>query len=122
MKRLLLMICLLSLLLTGCNLRQTPSNLSNNCYAAAIKVLDVTDDYLDNKITAVVAAGQIQDICRNLSSLPDEAGTQDQDVKSYCEVLSYTIMLVADGDYINEKEIIHTRNYLAKLLGEELKE
>lgn len=122
MKRLLCIISIVCLFFTGCSFMNRPSNLSPNCYKLGLNVLSVTDDYLDKKISAVVAAGQIQDLCRTLSSLPDEAGTHDQNVKNYCEMLSYTIMLVADGDHINEKEIIHTRNYLATFLGEQERE
>ena len=121
MKRLLLLLCILSLLLTGCSVSRRPSNLSTNCYKNAMEVLDTVDDYLDGKITAVVAAGQVQDLCRTLSGVPNEDGTMNQQVTSYCEVLSYTLTLVADGDFINEKEIITTRNILADLLGEKLR-
>lgn len=118
MKRLFCILIAFSLLLAGCSVFSKPSNLSNKCYNIGMNVLSVTDDYLDNTISAVIAAGQIQDLCRTLSGVPDEAGTSDQQVKNYCEMLSYTITLVADGDHINEKEIVHTRNYLASLLGE----
>jgi hypothetical protein len=83
-----------------------------------MEILETTDDYLDGKISPVIAAGQIQDLCRALSGVPDETGMQNQQVNNYCEMLSYTMTLVADGDYINQKEIVNTRNYLAKLLGE----
>lgn len=118
MKRLICIFLFINLFLTGCSIFNRPANLSRNCYTISLNILGTTDDYLDGKITAVVAAGQIQDLCRTLSASPDEAGTLDQEVKSYCEMLSYTIMLVADGDHINEKEIINTRNTLASLLGE----
>lgn len=121
-KRFLCILILISLLLTGCSGLRKPANLSSTCYTIAMNVLSATDQYLDKQITAVIAAGQIQDLCRTLSSLPDEEGTRNQDVKNYCEMLSYTIMLVADGDHINEKEIIHTRNYLATLLGQDIRE
>ena len=117
MKRLLLILCALTLLLSGCSFGRKPVDLSNDCYTMAINILDVTDDYLDGTITAVVAAGQIQDLCRTLSGIPNEEGSKNQLVTSYCEMLSYTLMLVADGDYINAKEILHTRNSLAELLG-----
>ncbi len=118
MKRLLLMLCVICLLLTGCSLGNQGVNLSADCYRISKEVLSVTDDYLDGKITAVIAAGQIQDLCRTLSGIPNEAGSKNQLVTNYCEVLSYTLMLVADGDHINEKEILQTRNILADLLGE----
>ncbi len=121
MKRFLFLFLILGFLMTGCSSLNKPSNLSSVSYKIGIKVLDTTDDYLDQKITAVVAAGQIQDLCRDLSAVPDETGSKDQEVKNYCEVLSYTLMLVADGDHINEKEIIHTRNTLATLLGKDIK-
>lgn len=122
MKRILCVICIIGFLLTGCSVFNRPSNLSINCYTIALNILSVTDDYLDKEISAVVAAGQIQDLCRTLSAVPDEAGTHDQEVKSYCEMLSYTVMLVADGDHINKKEIVNTRNILASLLGENARE
>ena len=120
MKRILCLICVLSLFLTGCSFSDKSSKLSTKCYDLGLNVLSVTDGYLNNKISAVVAAGQIQDLCRTLSALPDEAGTDDQNVKNYCEILGYTMMLIADGDHINEEGIIHTRNYLASLLGEDV--
>ena len=117
MKRFFCILLMGCLCLTGCSLGSRPANLSSTCYRLANNILQTTDDYLDQEITAVVAAGQIQDLCRTLSTHPDEAGTYDQEVKSYCEMLSYTIMLVADGDHINAKEIITTRNILASFLG-----
>lgn len=122
MKRICIIFCLLCYLLTGCSFKREPTNLSSDCYKTAIEILEVTDDYLDGNITPVVAAGQIQDLCRTLSEIPNEEGTDNQAVQSYCEMLSYTLMLVADGDYINEKEIHHTRNYLATLLNESERE
>ena len=121
MKRVFCLCFLLIFLLTGCSKITKPSNLSNSCYRIGINVLAATDDYLDQKISPSVAAAQIQDLCRSLSELPDELGPLDQQVKNYCEMLSYTIMLVADGDFMNEKEIINTRNTLATLLGQGIK-
>lgn len=121
MKRFVCLLLILGFLLTGCSSMKKPSNISSTSYNIGIKVLEATDDYLDQKISAVVAAGQIQDLCRELSSVRDEQGPHDQQVKNYCEVLSYTLMLVADGDHINSKEIITTRNTLATLLGEKIK-
>ena len=118
MKRLLWMICILSLLLTGCSMNNKAVDLSASCYQLSVEILSVTDDYLDGDITAVIAAGQVQDLCRTLSGVPNEEGSKNQLVINYCEMLSYTLMLVADGDHINEKEIITTRNTLAGLLGE----
>lgn len=117
MKRLLCIIILFSLLLTGCSSWDKPSNLSLNCYKLGLNILAATDDYLDNKITAVVAAGQVQDLCRTLGSYPDQPNTIDHEVKKYCEMLSYTLTQVAGGDYLNAREIINTRNYLADFLG-----
>ncbi len=122
MKRLILIFFALSLLLTGCSFQKQPVNLSSDCYIISIEILDVTDDYLDGQITPVIAAGQIQDLCRTLSGVPNETGTMNQMVTNYCEMLSYTLMLVANGDHINEKEILNTRNTLADLLGEDAKE
>lgn len=121
MKRILSIILLICLFLTGCTQYTKPANLSSDAYQIGINVLSTTDDYLDQKISASVAAGQIQDLCRTLSEVPDEQGAHDQQVKNYCEMLSYTIMLVADGDHINKKEIITTRNSLATLLGRDKK-
>ena len=121
MKRLVCIGFLLIFLLTACSELEKPPNLSSPCYKIGINVLSATDDYLDKKISAAVAAAQIQDLCRSLSKLPDELGSQDQQVKNYCEMLSYTIMLVADGDFLNEKEIINTRNSLATLLRQDTK-
>ena len=122
MKRLLLMVCALSLLLSGCSFRNQPVDLSSDCYRISIKILEVTDDYLDGDITPVIAAGQVQDLCRTLSGIPNEEGSKNQIVTNYCEMLSYTLMLVADGDHMNAKEILHTRNTLADLLGEDTRE
>ena len=123
MKRLFIILCMISLLLTGCSVGgNKAADLSKDCYKIAIEVLETTDDYLDGKITAVIAAGQIQDLCRTLSGVPNEEGTMNQQVTSYCEMLSYTLMLVADGDFINEKEIITTRNVLAQMLGEKARD
>lgn len=121
MKRLICIGFLLVFLLTGCSELAKPPNLSSPCYKIGINVLSVTDDYLDKKISPAIAAAQIQDQCRSLSKLPDELGPQDQQVKNYCEMLSYTIMLVADGDFLNEKEILNTRNTLATLLKQDIK-
>ncbi len=122
MKRLLLLICAISLLLSGCSFRKQSVNLSSDCHKIAKEILKTTDDYLDGHISPVIAAGQIQDLCRTLSGIPNEKGANNQLVTNYCEMLSYTLMLVADGDHINEKEILHTRNTLADLLGENHRE
>ena len=119
MKRLLWIFCILSLLLTGCSFGNKAVDLSASCYELSSEILHVTDDYLDGNITVVIAAGQVQDLCRTLSGVPNEDGTKNQLVINYCEMLGYTLMLVADGDHTNEKEIITTRNTLAGLLGED---
>ena len=118
MKRLLSLLLILPCLLSGCFMNRRPVYLSKSCYEFGLEVLYATDDYLNGKTTAVVAAGKVQDVCRFLSNIPEEAGTQNQLVRNYCEMLGYALMLVADGDQYNEKEIINTRNYLAELLGE----
>ncbi len=124
MKRLLCLIsviCILSLLLSGCSFFYRPSNISKNCYDVGMNVLNITDEYLDGKIYAVVAAGQIQDFCRILSALPEQAGVEDQNVKNYCDILSYTFVLISEGDGEYHMDVISTRNYLADILGEPIR-
>ncbi len=122
MKRLFPLFLILCLLLTGCDFMNRGADLSSNCKKIGLSILEVTDDYLDGNITPIVAAGQIQDLCRQLSTVPDETGSKNQMVKNYCEVLGYTLTRVANGDKYNAKEIITTRNNLAALLGESTRE
>ncbi len=122
MKRLWIFICIFSMLLTGCSIGRNSVNLSPECYRIAKEILEITDDYLDGRITAVIAAGQIQGQCRTLGGVPHEEGTMNQQVTSYCEILSYNLALVAEGELMNERDIIATRNTLADLLGEKTRE
>ncbi len=121
MKRIIYLISvvyILSFLLSGCSFFHRPSNVSNNCYDLGMNVIKITDEYLDKKITAVVAAGQIQDLCRILSALPEQEGVDDQIVKNYCEILSYTFMRISEGDGELYMDVLSIRNYLADTLGE----
>ena len=80
------MICILSLLLTGCSMKNKAVDLSAGCYQLSVEILSVTDDYLDGDITAVIAAGQVQDLYRTLSGIPNEEGSKNQLVINYCEI------------------------------------
>ena len=116
--RLLALLCSMAFLMTGCSILSRPTNLSSICYTAGMSVLETTDAYIEGKITAVDASGKIQDQCRILDSLPEQYGSQDQAVKNYCSILSYTFMLVSEGETNHDNDILSTRNYLADLLGE----
>lgn len=94
------------------------SNLTPKCYDAANNILQITDRYLDHTISAMDAAGQIRDLCHTLSSLPEEAGTDDHIVKNYCDILSFHFSLLSEGDDSVEQEILPARNYLASFLGQ----
>ena len=122
MKRICCMLIVLALLLSGCFLKNKPATVSGDCYQIGMSVLETTDDYLDGDITAIVAAGQIQNRCREFGGVQGDLTTDNQAVENYCEILSYTLTLVADGDHINAGEIINTRNDLAALLGEDYRE
>lgn len=106
------------ILLSGCSSLRRPVTLSPTSYDTAMNILSVTDQYLDGKITAVYAAGQIQNLCNILETLPETAGTQEFAVKNYSELLAHMFMQLAEGDPVEFSDIIQTRNYLATLLGE----
>ena len=113
----LLLICF-SILFSGCSSLRRPVTLSPTSYDAAMNILDITDQYLDGKITAVYAAGQTQNLCSILETLPETAGTQESSVKNYSELIAHMLMQLAEGDSVEISELIQTRNYLATLLGE----
>ena len=125
MKRILCLIsilCMISLATSGCSLFLRPTNISKTCYSVGINVLEITDKYIDGKITAVDAAGQIQDQCTILDALPEQKGTEDQNVKNYCNILSHTFMLLSEDNHQEEENLIPNRNFLATLLGKPMKE
>ena len=118
MKRFLILLCLLSLLLSGCSLRNRGVSLSPACRVSAMEVLSVTDQYLDNKLSAVLAAGRINDLCLSLSITPPEPGASNQLVVSACDTINHTIMLIVEGYQIDHTELLTARNSLAYLLGQ----
>ena len=118
MKRLLFLFCLLSLLLTGCSLKKKPVTLSPDCHISATEILKITDDYLDGDITAVIAAGQIRDLCFTLNGIYNEPGSMNPVVTNYCEILSYNLTQITEGEQTDNTELLNTRNILADLLGQ----
>lgn len=118
MKRILCLLCILTCLLTACAAGVKPAGMSQDCYDLGRKALDAVDAFLDGNVSAVAAAGQVQDFCQRLSALPTDQADGVQSVVSSCEQIGYMLVRAANGDKYAAKEVETARNNLARTLGE----
>ena len=118
MKRIICILCILTCLLTACVGRGKPAGMSQECFDLGCKAMDAADAFIDGKISAVVAAGQVQDCCQRLSELPTDQADGVQSVVSVCEQIAYMLVRAANGDKYAAKEITAARNSLARTLGQ----
>ncbi len=118
MKRTICILCLLTCLLTACTGRSKPAGMSEKCFDLGCKAMDATDAFIDGDISAVVAAGQVQDYCQRLSALPTDQADGVQSVVNACEQIGYMLVRAANGDKYAATEILTARNDLARTLGQ----
>ena len=118
MKRIICLLCILTCLFTSCAVDGKPAGMSQDCYDLGCKALDATDAFLDGDITAVAAAGQVQDYCQRLSELPTDQADGVQSVVNSCEQIAYMLLRAANGDKYAAQEVETARNTLAQTLGQ----
>lgn len=118
MKRIICIICLLTCLLTACTGRSKPADMSQECFDLGCKAMDAADDFIDGEMSAIVAAGVVQEQCQKLGELPTDQADGVQAVLRCCEQMSYMLVRAANGDHYAASELITARNDLARAIGQ----
>ena len=100
----------LILMLSACNFSK-PVDMSDQAYTAGVKVLEITDNYLDFEISREEAHEQISELSERFST--DDTDTIDSTlVDTYLSSLSLKLQIKSD-----DSEILDTRNKLANILN-----
>lgn len=103
-----MLLCLICL--AGCRI----SGISESTYNNAVKILDITDQYLDLTITQKEAYEKTQTLVKRFEK-SDEAN--DSLIQAQCRSLSITIGISDISDQDVYQEILSSRNETAQKLG-----
>ena len=116
MKKILILITLLCLLLTGCFHRGV--DISADARHFGRLILSAVDDYLDGEKDASVTADYIQQQCYQLNTVFVPEVNMDDSLKSACEIVNYTMLQISEEENPNTANLLNARNQLAALMGE----
>ena len=116
MKKFFILFLMLCLLLTGCFSRGV--DLSADARQLGMNILSTTDNYLNGVSTASTASSLIQQHCYQISTVIIPGPSQDETLKTTCEIVNYAMLRIAEGETTDNHDLINARNQLADLMGE----